>query len=83
MTKTIAVSAAGRPVGEDSARCRWPDAVVEEIRRRVAAGETVTAAAARFGVPFGTARDFVRCRRRAVLPAGWVTVRAGRRVSVG
>ena len=23
MTKTIAVSAAGRPVGEDSARCRW------------------------------------------------------------
>lgn len=65
------------------ARCRWPDAVVEEIRQRVAAGETVTAAAARFGVPFGTAWDFVRCRRRAVLPAGWVTVRAGRRVSVG
>ena len=51
MTKTIAVSAAGRPVGEDSARCRWPDAVVEEIRQRVA--------------------------------AAWVTVRAGRRVSVG
>jgi hypothetical protein len=57
--------------------------VVEEIRQRVAAGETVTAAAARFGVPFNTAKDFVRCHRRAVLPAAWVTVRAGRRVSVG
>jgi hypothetical protein len=83
MTKTIAVSAAGRPVGEDSARCRWPDAVVEEIRQRVAAGETVTAAAARFGVPFNTAKGFVRCHRRAVLPAAWVTVRAGRRTVVG
>lgn len=83
MTKTIAVSAAGRPVGEDSARCRWPDAVVEELRLRVAAGETVTSAAARFGMPFATAWDLVRCRRRAVTPAAWVTVRAGRRVSVG
>lgn len=82
MPKTIAVSAAGRPVGEDSARCRWPDHVVEDIRRRVAAGETVAAAAAPWGVPFYTAKDFVRCHRRAVLPAAWVTVRAGRRVVV-
>jgi hypothetical protein len=57
--------------------------VVEEIRQRVAAGETVTAAAARFGVPFNTAKGFVRCHRRAVLPAAWVTVRAGRRTVVG
>ncbi|MFR3319522.1 MAG: hypothetical protein ACLTS9_10650 [Sutterella wadsworthensis] len=82
MTKTIAVSAAGRPVGEDSARCRWPDAVVEEIRQRVAAGETVTAAAARFGVPFGTAwisSDAAAgpcCRPAGDRPRG-------RRVSVG
>ena len=82
MTKTIAVSEAGRPLGEDSARCRWPDSGVEEIRQRVAAGETVAAAAARYGVPFYTAKDFVRCHRRAVLPAAWVTVRAGRRVTV-
>lgn len=82
MTKTIAISEAGRPLGEDSPRCRWPDSVVEEIRQRVAAGETVAAAAARYGVPFYTAKDFVRCHRRAVLPAAWVTVRAGRRVVV-
>lgn len=83
MTKTIAVSAAGRPLGEDSARCRWSDDVVAGIRQRVAAGEAVAAAAAHYGVPYTTARDFIRCKRRAVLPAAWVTVRAGRRVSVG
>lgn len=83
MTKTIAISAAGRPLGEDSARCRWPDDVVEGIRQRVADGETVAAAGAHYGVPYTTARDFIRCRRRAVLPAAWVTVRAGRRVAVG
>lgn len=83
MTKTIAVSEAGRPLGEDSARCRWADDVVEGIRQRVAEGETVAAAAARYGVPYTTARDFCRCRRRAVLPAAWVTVREGRRVAVG
>ena len=82
MRKTIAVSAAGRPVGEDSPRCRWPDDTVQELRRRVAEGETVTSAAAALGMTFATAWDLVRCRRRATTPAAWVTVRNGRRVSV-
>lgn len=83
MSKTIAVSAAGRAVGEDSARSRWPDRAVEELRRRVAAGETVTAVAASLGMTFYTAWDLVRCRRRATTPAGWVTVRNGRRTFSG
>lgn len=83
MQKTIAVSEAGRPVGEDSPRCRWPDSAVDELRRRVAGGETVTSAAAALGMSFYTAWDLVRCRRRATTPAGWVTVRRGRRTFAG
>lgn len=72
--KTIAVSEAGRPVGEYSARARWSDADCDRLRALIDAGATIPAAARAVGMPFDTARDIVRGRRRAVLPARWVSV---------
>ena len=82
-TKTIAVSSAGRVLGEDSPRARWTDAEVNELRRQVEAGEDLKAVAAALGMPFETARDVVRYRRRATTPAGWVIIRDGRKIFVG
>ena len=78
--KTIAVSEAGRPLGADSPRALWSDADVERLRASVENGQTIADAARTLGMPYHTARDIVRGRRRGVLPARWVVVRAdGRR----
>lgn len=78
--KTIAVSEAGRPLGADSPRAVWTDADVEKLRAAVENGQTIADAARALGMPYHTARDIVRGRRRGVLPARWVVVRAdGRR----
>ena len=78
--RTIAVSEAGRPLGADSPRAVWTDADVERLRAAVESGQTIADAARALGMPYHTARDIVRGRRRGVLPARWVVVRAdGRR----
>lgn len=78
--KVIAVSEAGRPVGSDSPRAVWTDETVERLRAAVENGQTIADAARTLGMPYDTARDIIRGRRRGVLPARWVVVRAdGRR----
>ena len=78
--RTIAVSEAGRPVGADSPRAVWPDETIERLRAAVESGQTIAEAARALGMPYHTARDIVRGRRRGVLPARWIVVRAdGRR----
>lgn len=78
--KVIAVSAAGRALGEDAPRARWSERDVERVRALCAAGATIAEAARAVGMPYDTARDIVRGRRRGVLPAAWVSVRGRRRV---
>ena len=75
MSKTIAVSEAGRPVGADSPRAVWSEETVERLRAAVESGQTIAEAARALGMPYDTARDIVRGRRRSVLPARWVVVR--------
>lgn len=78
--KTIAVSEAGRALGADSPRAVWPDETIERLRADVESGRTIADAARALGMPYDTARDIVRGKRRGVLPARWVVVRAdGRR----
>ena len=75
MQKTIAVSAAGRPIGADSPRAKWSDADCDRVRALVDAGASIAEAARTVGMPYETARDIARGLRRGVLPCRWVVVR--------
>lgn len=72
--RVIAVSERGYPVGDDCPRTIYPDSTVRALLDRVAAGERLAAAAAALGVPYETARDWQRGRRRCAVPAGWILI---------
>lgn len=82
MSRVIAVSEKGWPMGEDCPRTRWSAAQVERVRALAASGVGIRAAAAAVGVPYETARAYVYGRRRGEIPARWV-VRPAQPVRVG
>lgn len=80
--KVKALSARGYPIGEDHPRCRWSEKQLDALRAAVASGQSIRAAAAALGMSADTARDVMRGRRRAELPAAWAVYRGRRRVVV-
>lgn len=81
MPKVLTLSDSGRPCGESAAGAHWSDATVEAVRAAVAAGVPLAIAAARFGVPRRTARDWCSGRCRG-LPVAWAVRRGGRLVRI-
>ena len=69
MTKIIAVSEHGIPVGQDHHRAKYSDRVIEQVRRLRDQGLSYPQIAEKMEMPYWTVYRIFRHERRAEIPA--------------